>query len=491
MPGNSWNSSNCPMSKTKLLDRKKIGLILGPFLFLLVFLEVIPIAGLTEESRAVMACALWIATWWITEAMPISATSLLPIVLLPLTKAAPIAQTTAAYGDKMLFLFVGGFIIAIGMQKWNLHKRIALTIISAIGSKANTLILGFMLATGFLSMWISNTATTLMMVTIATALISQAGEYLKESGKDFFKALLLSIAFSASIGGVATLIGTPTNPIFVAIANDLYGVEFSFTDWMIFALPFSVLMIFVTWFVLTKVAFKASKIELPMGREMIQQELKALGKMSFEEKAIAWVFAGVAVMWIIRSFLLNQLLPGINDTTIAIGGALALFLIPSKREKGKLLTWEEAERLPWGIIILFGGGLSLAAAFKSSGLAEWLGMQLELAGGLPLLILILIVAVAVNFLTEVTSNVATASIVLPILAALATAIGVDPYLLMIPATMAASCAFMLPVATAPNAIVFGSGHLEVKDMVRAGVLLNLISTVLISLLIYYLLPIIL
>lgn len=472
------------------MNRRKIGLFLGPFLFVLIFFQVIPIDGLDPESRAVLSVALWMASWWITEAIPISATSLMPIVLLPITQGAPIGQTTAAYGDKMLFLFVGGFIIAIGMQKWNLHKRIALNIINAIGTKANALILGFMLATGFLSMWISNTATTLMMVTIALALIKQTGEYLKEDGAQFFKALLLAIAFSASIGGVATLVGTPTNPIFVAIAGDLYGTEFSFTDWMIFALPFSIVMIGVCWLVLTKIVFKASTIELPMGKELIQGELKAMGKMSFEEKAIAWVFASVAVLWITRSFFLSQFIPGINDTTIAIAGALSLFLIPA-RNNSRLINWEEAEKLPWGIIILFGGGLSLAAAFRSSGLAEWLGTQLQLAGGLPLFILILIVAFTVNFLTEVTSNVATASIVLPILAALGTAIGVDPYLLMIPATMAASCAFMLPVATAPNAIVFGSGHLEVYDMVKAGVLLNIISTFLICVLIYFLLPVVL
>lgn len=471
---------------------KLIGLILGPFLFVLVFWETIPINGLSEESRAVLACALWISSWWITEAIPISATSLLPIVLLPMTQGAPIAQTTAAYGDKMLFLFVGGFIIAIAMQKWGLHKRIALGIISAIGSKTHTLILGFMLATGFLSMWISNTATTLMMVTIATALITQTKEYLPKSGEDFFKALLLAIAFSASIGGVSTLIGTPTNPIFVAIASDLYGKEFSFTDWMLFALPFSLVMLAITWFVLTHVVYKTRKIELPMGSDLIKKELKALGKMSQEEKAIAIVFGLTAVAWMTRTFVLNKFIPGINDTTIAIIAALTMFLIPSKKERGqKLLTWAEAERLPWGIIILFGGGLSLAAAFRSSGLAEWLGTQLVQAGGLPLLVLIFIVALSVNFLTEVTSNVATASIALPVLASLATVIGVDPYMLMIPATMAASCAFMLPVATAPNAIVFGSGQLKIQDMVRAGFMLNIISTVLISLLIYFLLPLVL
>jgi sodium-dependent dicarboxylate transporter 2/3/5 len=479
------------MSLNRILTRKRLGLLLGPFFFALIFWQVIPTEGLSETGRAVLASTLWIATWWMSEAIPISATSLLPIVILPITGGAPINQTTAAYGDKMLFLFVGGFIIAIAMQKWNLHKRIALSIIHAIGGKAHTLILGFMLATGFLSMWISNTATTLMMVTIAIALISQTKEYLNESGSAFFKALLLSIAFSSSIGGVATLIGTPTNPIFVAIAQELYGVDISFIDWMIFALPFSIFMLVVTWLVLTRWVFKVHRLELPVGQEMIKQELKKMGKMSFEEKTIAWVFGLVALAWITRSFLLDPLIPGINDTTIAIAGALLLFIWPSSRPGQHILTWDEAERLPWGIIILFGGGLSLAAAFESSGLAQWLGMQLSNANNLPLFALIVLVTLSVNFLTEVTSNVATASIALPILAALASAIGVNPYLLMVPATMAASCAFMLPVATAPNAIVFGSGHLEIQDMVKSGIWLNLISTLLIAILVYFLVPIVL
>lgn len=405
---------------------------------------------------------------------------------------APISQTTAAYGDKMLFLFVGGFIIAIAMQKWNLHKRIALSIISTVGSNAQYIVLGFMLATGLLSMWISNTATTLMMVTIGVALIKEIRDLSEDASIAFFKALLLGIAFSASIGGVATLVGTPTNPIFVAVARQLYGKEISFADWMIFALPFSILMLGICWIVLTRLTFPVSKIVLPFGKEMLKKEREKLGSMSAEEKAVGIVFLFTALAWITRSFFLNQFIPGINDTVIAIAAALLMFIIPSKKHKGKmLLTWEEAERLPWGVIILFGGGLSLAAAFQSSGLAQWLGMQLIAVQHLPLLVIILIAALAINFLTEVTSNVATASIMLPVLASLADAIGINPYLLMVPATMAASCAFMLPIATGPNAIVFGSGELQIKDMVRAGVWLNIISSILISLLVFFLLPYIL
>ena len=389
----------------------------------------------------------------------------------------------------MLYLFAGGFIIAIAMQRWNLHRRIALKIISAVGTNAHLTVLGFMLATGLLSMWISNTATTLMMVTIGTALIAEMKELTGKSGKLFFKALLLGIAFSASIGGVATLVGTPTNPIFVSIASRLYSQEFNFASWMAFALPFSIIMLGFCWLVLTRLVFPLHKVEIPIDREVILKEKESLGKMSQEEKAVAVVFITTAFLWITRSFFLNQFIPRLNDTVIAIAAALAMFIIPSKEKKGRpLLTWSEAEKLPWGVIILFGGGLSIAAAFQSSNLAEWLGFQLTGLAELPLFLIILLVTLFVNFLTEVTSNVATASIMLPVLASLTEAIGVHPFLLMIPATMAASCAFMLPIATGPNAIVFSSGELKMSDMVRAGVWLNLLSSLLISLLIYFVLP---
>jgi len=470
------------------MTRKRLGLLLGPLLFCFVFFFE-PFKGLNTEANAVLASTLWIAAWWLSEALHISSTALLPIVLLPLTKGASIAQTTAAYGDKMLFLFLGGFVLAIGMQKWNLHKRIALTIISKVGSNARGILLGFILATGLLSMWISNTATTLMMVTIAGALIKEIRELSSDRKLRFFKAILLGIAFSASIGGVSTLVGTPTNPIFVAMAGKLYGHEFSFLAWMSFAMPFSLLMIGICWWILSHLVFKLKEENLPLGNEIIIQELKKLGKPLYEEKVVGIIFITTALLWISRSFLLSQFIPEINDTVIAIAAASTLFIIPAKASRhSTILTWEEAERLPWGVIILFGGGLSLAAAFQSSGLAGWIGNQLTLMAGLPLPAIILIVAVSVNFLTEITSNVATASIMLPVLASLADAIGIHSYFLMVPATMAASCAFMLPIATGPNAIAFSVGELEMKDMVKSGIWLNIISSLLISLLVYWLLP---
>jgi sodium-dependent dicarboxylate transporter 2/3/5 len=469
------------------LTKKYLGLAIGPVLFFLIlFLQ--PFEGLSHAGHATLATSAWVAVWWIGELIPIAATSLLPIVLLPLSGAAPINQTTAAYGDKMLFLFIGGFIIAIAMEKWNLHKRIALNLIKAVGSSPSSILLGFMIATGLLSMWISNTATTLMMVTIGSAIIAQTSQQHNPEARRFYKALLLGIAYSASIGGVATLVGTPTNPIFVAIAYEMYNQDVSFLQWMTFGFPFAILLIAMSWVYLSRIAFKLDKLNLEMSQQIIDEELTRLGKISYEEKAVAWVFGLTALAWISRTFVLVKWLPSINDTSIAIAAATSLFIIPSRKEKHVgLINWEEAVKLPWGVIILFGGGLSIAAAFRSSGLAEWVGNQLIMLENIPVFLIILIIALLVNFLTEVTSNVATASIMLPVLAALSQVIGIHPFLLMIPATMAASCAFMLPVATAPNAIVFASGILKVRDMAKAGFMLNVISSTIIAILSYWVL----
>ena len=465
--------------------KKYIGLAIGPVLFFLILL-LKPFAGLSVEGHATLATSVWVAIWWIGELIPIAATSLLPIVLLPLSGAAPINQTTEAYGDKMLFLFIGGFIIAIAMEKWNLHKRIALSIIKAVGSSPSSILLGFMLATGLLSMWISNTATALMMVTIGSAIIAQTAQRKVPEAERFYKALLLGIAYSASIGGVATLVGTPTNPIFVAIAAEMYQMDISFLQWMTFGFPFALILTILAWWYLSRLAFRLHTLQLAMSQEVIDQELKQLGKITYEEKAVAWVFGLTALAWISRTFVLAHWLPSINDTSIAIAAASSLFIIPSKKEKHiGLLRWEEAVKLPWGVIILFGGGLSIAAAFRSSGLAVWVGNQLHLLESIDVFFIILFITLLVNFLTEVTSNVATASIMLPVLAALSTVIGIHPFMLMIPATMAASCAFMLPVATAANAIVFASGNLKVKEMARAGFVLNITSSIIIVVLSYF------
>lgn len=455
---------------------------------------------MSDAGRSVLACTLWVATWWTTEAIPMAATSLLPIVILPLTGGAQVDTVTEAYGNKILFLYMGGFIIAIAMEKWNLHRRIALTIISWVGTNARGIVLGFIIATAFLSMWISNTATSLMMVTIGIALISQLGGIIDKSDMadkkvlkaNLGKALMLSIAYAASIGGMGTLVGTPTNVVFTAIARQLFGAEISFALWMGFAMPIVVVLLAILWFYMVHIAYPLPKKPLAGGKRQIDEELKELGKMSWEEKAVFAVFVLTAFSWISSSFLLKSWLPGIDDTIIAMAGALALFLVPSRSEPGKMvMDWESAVKLPWGIIVLFGGGLALAAGFKESGLAEWIGQQMSLLQGVNLLLLIFLVALMLNFLTEVTSNVATASIMLPILASLSQSINVHPYGLMIAATLAASCAFMLPIATPPNAIVFSFGHVEMKDMIRKGFALNLASTVLITLGIYFLMELVL
>ncbi|MCF6409025.1 SLC13 family permease [Pseudalkalibacillus salsuginis] len=477
-------------------SRKGIGLILGPLLFFATLLFFRP-EGLSSEGLAILASTIWIATWWISEAIPIPATSLLPLILFPLTGGLSGDITASSYGDNTIFLFLGGFLIALTMQKWNLHKRIALFIISAIGTSTERIILGFMVATGFLSMWISNTATAMMMVPIGIAVIYQVSEQLKKEGHEntdvknfnFGKAIMLGIAYSASIGGLATLIGTPPNTIFAGVIQNTYGIEISFALWMMFGVPIVIIMMAITWYYLVKFAFPMKIRELPGGREVIQKEKRSLGMMGLEEKVILTVFTLTALAWISRSFVLVNLNENINDTNIAMTAAIILFMIPSATKKGEfLLDWETAKGVPWGILLLFGGGLAIAAGFQESGLAEWFGTQLAVLEGVNLILIIAIVTAMVIFLTEITSNTATATMMFPIMASLAAAVSVHPYALMIAAGLAASCAFMLPVATPPNAVVFGSGYLRIPDMARAGLGLNLISIVIITIAIYLYLP---
>lgn len=448
--------------------------------------------GLSAEGHAVLASTFWIAIWWITEALPIAVTALLPIILFPLTGAMELSETTTSFGHKYIFLYIGGFILAIAIERWQLHRRIALSIIYLIGTNMKRIVLGFMVATGFLSMWISNTATAVMMIPIGMAIVSQLKDDPSTEENEnalFGKMLMLAIAYSASIGGVATLIGTPPNLVLAGILQEQYGIEITFSRWIMFGLPVSVLLLFICWKYLTNYAFKLKVTAFPGGRPAIKERLAAMGKISYEERAVLIVFVATAVAWITRSFLLQKFIPDLDDTIIALIAGVALFLIPAaKGKKRMLITWEEAVKLPWGILLLFGGGLALAQGFKTSGLAVWIGSQLTLLEGVTLLLLLLILITAVNFLTEITSNLATTAMLLPILAPLALAIDVHPYILMVGATTAASCAFMLPVATPPNAVVFGSGYLKIYDMVKAGIWMNLISIFVLTLMVYFLLP---
>ena len=470
---------------------KNIGLVSGPLAFILILLFFHP-EGLNPRANAILASTIWIAIWWVTEAIPIAVTALLPIILFPLTGGLGLSDTTASFGHKYVFLYVGGFIIAIAIQKWNLHKRIALNIINLIGTNVVNIILGFMVATAFMSMWISNTATAVMMLPIAIAIVGQLKDdpnTIEKENLIFGKALMLGIAYSASIGGLSTLIGTPPNLVLAGVVEETFGYEITFTQWFKFGFPISVVLLFLCWKYLTSFAFKFKQKSFPGGRAEISKQLKSLGQISYEEKLVAGVFTLTAFAWVSRSFLLESIIPGIDDTIIGLIGAIVIFLLPTKNKERRLINWDEAVKLPWGILLLFGGGMALAAGFKDSGLALWIGSQMTLLDGVSLFLLVFILIAVVNFLTEITSNLATTAMLLPILYPMAIIIDVHPFILMVAATVAATCAFMLPVATPPNAVVFGSGYLRIPDMVRVGIWMNLLSIILLTLFVYFLLPI--
>lgn len=473
-----------------MLSKKRIGLFVGPWIFLLIQLY-FRSEGLSDAGISVLAVTAWMAIWWITEAVAIEATALLPLILFPLLGVADISATGASYGHKFIFLFLGGFMIALAIEKWDLHKRIALQIIRLVGTSLTRIVLGFMLSTAFLSMWISNTATTVMILPIGTAVVAKLGEELNKQQKSRFKkALMLAIAYSASIGGMATLVGTPPNLIFAGVVQEIYNLEISFMQWFSFGFPVSMVLLLLCWVYLTHFSFPLKGQQFPGGKEVIKQQLKELGKLSRQEIGVLLVFVLTAFAWVSRSFLFSNILPALDDTIIALIGALLLFIIPSGKKQKGLLVWSDLVKLPWGVLLLFGGGIALALGFQNSGLAQWVGEQLHALQGVPIFILLLVIITTVNFLTEVTSNLATTTILLPILAALALIMGVHPLLLLAGATVAASCAFMLPVATAPNALVFGSGHISINDMIRAGIWLNFISILLLTVFAYFFLPIV-
>jgi sodium-dependent dicarboxylate transporter 2/3/5 len=448
-----------------------------------------PPEGLALAPWRVAAVAMLLAIFWLSEAAPISVTALLPIVLFPTLGVSTIEAAAAPYANPIVFLFLGGFIIALAIERWNLHRRIALTVLSKVGAREDLQIGGFMIATAALSMWVSNTATAALMLPVALSVVPRLADGSVDPAKrGFAVALLLAVAYGASIGGVATLIGTPPNALLAGFMSETYGVQIGFAQWMLLGLPLSLVMLLLCWLMLTRWLFPVAQQELPGARAAIREELRKMGPASIAEKRVAVVFGLTALLWITRPVLSSQF-PALqlSDTTIAIVGALSLFFIPNGvRKNGFILTWEYAERLPWGVLLLFGGGLSLAAAVAGSGLAEWIGSELSGLQGWPVFLLVLTVTVLIIFLTELTSNIATAATFLPVVAALAVSLGQNPLLLAIPAMLAASCAFMLPVATPPNAIVFGSGYLTIPQMVRAGIWLNLIGVVVILAAVYLL-----
>jgi sodium-dependent dicarboxylate transporter 2/3/5 len=458
--------------------------ILIPALALLVLLFADLAPGQPEVTR-MAAVAILMAGWWITEAIPIPVTSLLPVALFPLLGILDGRTTAGTYFNHLIFLFIGGFLFAIAMQRWDLHRRIALRILRFLGTKPTQVLLGFMTATWLLSMWISNTAATMMMVPMAMAIIGPFRERLdKNDARRFSIVLVLGVAYAASIGGISTLIGTPPNMSLARILEITFPDmdELTFAWWFRFAFPLSLTFMLTAWFTLSKLA-RLSCINAAIDKNYFHQQYQQLGKVTYEQRAIGSLFLLLIFGWMFRSEW-SQLLPNpkyIDDGTIAIIIAILLFLIPSKKNPGeKLMDWTASKEIRWGIILMFGGGFALATGFVESGLSEWLGEQLTALQNVPLWALITIICTVITFLTELTSNMATTEVVLPILASIAKSIGVNPLLLMVPATLSASCAFMLPVATAPNAIAFGAGEIKIKDMIRYGFILNIIGIVLIS-----------
>ena len=479
------------------MNRSDTGLVLGPVLFLVVLLFPFP-GDVPVTAVHVAAITALMAIWWITEAIPIPATSLLPVVLFPLMDVMDGSKVTQAYTNHLVYLFMGGFFIAVTVEKWNLHRRIALHTIRLVGVTPDLIVLGMMLATALMSMWISNTAATMMMMTIGMAVLQQSINQLNkqtstvDSSKGHYRfgtALMLGIAYSASIGGISTLVGTAPNALFAGIVEQHFGITISMVDWMKFAFPLSVIMLFITWFYLTHIAYPSEMDHLPGGRELINRQIRELGPVSKAEIRISIVLVLVAGLWIINGLLDINALRLVKDSTIAIFGALLLFVIPADfKNREFLLDWQTAVSIPWDILILFGGGFALALGFSESGLTQIIAEQLSALRGINIVLIIIIVTTLVIFLTEITSNTATATIMLPIMLALAESTGVHPFGLMLAAVIAASFAFMMPVATPPNAIVFGSRYVTMQQMVYAGFRLNIIGIILISTFVYVILP---
>ncbi len=461
------------------------GLALGPLGFAALLASPAP-SGLEPAAWATAAVAVWMAVWWASEAVPLAATALLPLALFPVLGISGIERAAAPFANPLIFLFLGGFLIALTMQRWNLHRRIALHIVAVAGSDPATLVGGVMLATACLSMWISNTAATMMMIPIAVSLVAVARpENAAPRSRDesqFAAALMLGTAYAASIGGLATLVGTPPNALFAAFMAQTYGIEVGFARWMMVGVPMVALLLPLAWLVLTRVVFRLSSAARPEGGLMIAEALRATGPMTPPEKRVAAVFVLVAFLWITNPLLANWIGAGaLSDTGVAIAGALSLFVIPADWKKRIfLLDWAWAGRMPWHILILFGGGLSLARAVDETGLAAWIAGGLAVPGALPAILLTAAAISLIIFLTELASNTATTAAFLPVVGAVAIQAGLDPFLLAVPVTIAASCAFMLPVATAPNAIVYGTGHVGVGQMMRAGLVLNLIGIAVIT-----------
>jgi len=457
-------------------------IVFGPALFLaILFLH--PEGYLELDGWRVMALAAWMVVWWVSEAVPIPVTAILPMILFPLLGVFDIKEATSPYGSSIIFLFMGGFMIALGMEKHNLHKRIALNLIRLTGVSGQGIILGFMLATAMLSMWISNTATAVMMLPIAlsvTKLLDKS--YPEDQLRQFKIGLLLSIAYSANIGGMGTIIGTPPNVVLVGFMESFYGITINFLDWMMVGIPVVVVLITITYLLIVKVLFPINMVKIESAELLLQEELHALGKWTKEQKLVAIVFAFTALGWIFKQQI-NLLIgaPLLNDTVTAMAGGVVLFCIPINSSGKMLMKWKVMKKLPWGILILFGGGLCLAKGMEQSGIVNLLAEIIANNNQMALWVVITLLTTIMLYMTELMSNVALATILIPVVFGIANGLGINPFYLAVPVTMAASCAFMMPISTPPNAVVFSSGFIKMKDMVKAGFILNLISIVILVL----------
>jgi sodium-dependent dicarboxylate transporter 2/3/5 len=490
--------------------QKSIGIIAGILVFVILTLLPLDPVSIQPEAKYAAAVTGLMVVWWLTEAIPIYATALVPLVLFPVMGILTPKVAAVSYADQTVFLFMGGFFIAAAMMRWNLHKRIALHIIELFGSSPRKLILGFMAATAFLSMWISNTATAMMMIPIALALVAtlipealSGQNENKTEQKQFAICLILAVAYAATIGGMATLIGTPPNGILVAQISNIFpeapGIDFF--SWMIFAVPFMVIFLTIAWLWLTYVAHRNLPMEISGSREAIRKELTGMGPPGAGERWTLIVFSLVALAWIFREEKIignlvipgiSTYIPGISDATIAIAGALALFLLPVEAEKGIFtLDWESARKIPWGVLILFGGGICLSEGIIASGLAKLIASSFTVLQALPLILIILLVTLLITFLNEVVSNTAMASIMVPLMAITSVSMGINPMLLMIAAALASSLGFILPVGTPPNAIAYGTGYISTREMARAGFALNIIGCILVTLFMTLIVPMVL
>lgn len=467
----------------------KLGLFLGPILFLIILN--LPFELVSEQGDMVIATAVWMVIWWITEAVSISVTALLPLILFPLLKIMPINDVGANYGSSIVFLFFGGFVMALALEKVNLHKRIALSIIKITGTTPNKVVLGFMIATAALSMWISNTASTVVMLPIAMSviglLINDADGFTK-SDQNFALSVMLGIAFSANAGGIATVIGTPPNSVMIGLLENEYNIQISFLKWMVIGVPFSTVMIAISYFVLLKM-FPNKQVKFTASKDVINSELEKLGPMSGKEKMVLIIFGVTVFLWVFRT-LINKIFPelGLSDTIISIMAAVSLFAIPYNLKKGDfIIHWKDTSKLAWGILILFGGGLALAKGMAVSGIVDAVANAIA-ASDISILLTATLLIVLMLFMTELMSNVALIAVLAPVVAGIAIGLEIPILYLLIPVTMASSCAFMLPMATPPNAIVFASGYIKVHEMARVGIILNLIAVALLIVLFQFVIP---